>query len=82
MKRLTAWRTVIVLLVIAWLSFAVQVLIAAHYNSYPPYRPSGPMQVVIGIWVYAWWGCHIAVALIILYKVANWIGRRMGLSKA
>jgi ABC-type branched-subunit amino acid transport system permease subunit len=75
MKRHLAWWTVLVVLIVAWVPFGIDWLFDKVRGL--NYIPDSEVALMFGFWLFVWWPCHIAIALILLYKVSRWIIGRL-----
>jgi hypothetical protein len=71
MKLHRAWWIVAGLLLLAWAPFGVYELVQKirGFSGYPDEQ----VAIQFGFWLFVWWPCHIIVALIVLYKLIQWI---------
>jgi len=61
------------LLLVAWIPFGAEALV--HKIRSLNYYPDEEVAFMFGFWLYVWWPCHIAVALMLLYKGIRWFVR-------
>jgi uncharacterized membrane protein len=71
MKMNRAWWFVIGLLFLAWVPFLVGEVVHKIWGA-NGYSDQG-VAIAFGFWLFVWSPCHIIAAVIVLFKVVQWI---------
>ena len=71
MKVHRAWWIVIGLLLLAWVPFVPDGIVHTlrGVNGYS----DESVAIAFGFWLFVWWPCHVIAALIVLFKLVQWI---------